>query len=629
MLHNTGNISAASASSIYPANSFSLSGGIVGEIVNGYATTINNCYNTGNVSSTSSTSSNSYSGGIVGRSFDNLKSINNCYNTGNISSFSSGGIIGYKNGGSVNNSYYLVACGGNNTYGGTSKTESYMKDAEFVVLLNNGQGFSFVYKSDIVPYVNDGYPVLTNYGFEIQTLLATNINKDNVTLKGYCKQGTITLSSKGFQYKKTTDTDYISVSITPSNDTLSYNLTGLQANTTYEYRTFATNTSNDNAFGDVMTFTTRTFNANNDGKFLIENKEDLIMLATLVNNGNSFSGQTFILANDITLPTTPNNILSIGNRNTNRPFSGTFHGNSRRIYNVYIDEPNTPYQGFFGYTKDAYLYEVGLVNITASGRNYTGGMVAYAENTRINYSYVSGGTLFALNYCGGLVGYQTPGTNSIITGCYNTCTVSGNNYVGGLLGYSDQGTVRNSYTAALVTGQGTGVGAIIGGAQDVLSYNCYFNDSITGQPFAIGENNISTRSATSEGNMSSDDMRMQAFVNTLNQGLVTPVWKSDYKEAINNGFPILIWQSNQVSGIEEIKTKNNLTLYPNPAKDYIFIQSEVPVEKIEVYNQSGVCVLKNNNPTETFDVSDLSNGFYLVRIYVNGIPANKKIIVRK
>ncbi|MCL2650745.1 MAG: T9SS type A sorting domain-containing protein [Candidatus Azobacteroides sp.] len=453
------------------------------------------------------------------------------------------------------------------------------------------------------------------------TFAATNITRSTATLNGKTSFGDATVIEQGFILNGKT------IALSNTNATLTYSATDLPHAAQCSYQTYCT-TAGGTVYGEVQNFTTPAFNTDGTG-YLIENKEDLILLANLVNGGNSFSGQTFILANDINLPIAPNNILSIGNYQTNRPFSGTFHGNGKRIYNVYIDEPNTPYQGFFGYTKDAYLYEVGLVNITASGRNYTGGMVAYAENTRINDSYVSGGTLFALSYCGGLVGYQTQGTNSIITGCYNTCTVSGNNYVGGLLGYSNQGTVRNSYAAALVTGQSAGVGAIIGGAQDVLSYNCYFNDSITGQPFAIGENNISTRSTSSEGNMSSDDMRMQAFVNTLNQGLVTPVWKSDYKEAINNGFPILIWQSNQASGIVETLRATSLQVYPNPAKDYIFIQSEQPIEKIEIYNQSGICVLKNNNPTKMLDVSDLSNGFYLVRIYVNGIPVNKKIIVRK
>ena len=272
-----------------------------------------------------------------------------------------------------------------------------------------------------------------------------------------------------------------------------------------------------------------------------------------------------------------------------------------------------------------------MVNITASGRNYTGGMVAYAENTRINDSYVSGGTLFALSYCGGLVGYQTPGTNSIISGCYNTCTVTGNNYVGGLLGYSNQGTVRNSYVIApIITSQGagTGIGGIIGGAQDVLMYYCHFSGEITERSLAIGENKV-TRSADAEGNMSSDDMRMQAFVNTLNQGLVKPVWKMDYATPINNGFPILIWQTNQQTGVVETWRAASLQVYPNPAKDYIFIQSPNPVERVEIYNQSGICVLIKDNPAEQLNVSGLADGIYFVRIYTDGTPVTKKVVVSK
>ena len=165
-------------------------------------------------------------------------------------------------------------------------------------------------------------------------------------------------------------------------------------------------------------------------------------------------------------------------------------------------------------------------------------MVAYASNTTMRDCYVNGGTLFALSYCGGLVGYPDAGTASIISGCYNTCTVSGNNYVGGLVGYSNHATVRNSYVAAGVTAQGSAVGAIIGGADEVLMYNCWFNTNTTGQSNAIGENHFKSGS---EG-MSDEEMRDPAFVATLNQGLSKPVWKSDYTKAINKGFPILKWQ---------------------------------------------------------------------------------------
>ncbi|MDD6582527.1 MAG: T9SS type A sorting domain-containing protein, partial [Bacteroidales bacterium] len=73
----------------------------------------------------------------------------------------------------------------------------------------------------------------------------------------------------------------------------------------------------------------------------------------------------------------------------------------------------------------------------------------------------------------------------------------------------------------------------------------------TGQSSAIGENNFKD----GEG-LSDEDMRDPAFVATLNQGLVTPVWKSDYAVPINNGFPILIWQ---YSDAEACEAPANLT----------------------------------------------------------------------
>jgi hypothetical protein len=563
------------------AVSASYSGGIVGYVMNA---AISNCYNGGNVSGT-------YSGGIVGYGNGTL-SISNCYNQNTVSATWSGGLIGYNDGtlsiqnsyntgaassggiagyssagtvsiincynigttnhallgsggATVTNSYYLNTCSQNNTNGGNSRTEAFMKSAEFITLL----GAAF--KQDMVPFQNNGFPVFTNSSFALETQPAVDITQTTVKISAaLTSNGMVTILQQGFQYKEATASNYTFAVVYFPGDTFNTILTGLKAGTNYTCRAFVV-TQSDTVYGSSQVFTTLHFNVNQQGEYLIRNISDLLSLADLVSSGNSFSGKTFVLANDIILPNTPNNIRSIGiyseNPPISLPFSGTFNGNGFQIENVYIDQPNTPYQGFFGYTKNASLYEVALVNITASGRNYTGGMVAYAENTYIRDSYISGGTLFALSYCGGLVGYQSAGNNSIISGCYNTCTVTGNNYVGGLLGYSNEGTVRNSYAAALITGQGTGIGAIIGGATDVLSYNCYFNSSVTGQTVAIGEN-IITKSMrgkirkSEEGNLSSEEMRMQTFVNTLNQGLTTPVWRMDYSIPVNNGFPILIWQ---------------------------------------------------------------------------------------
>ena len=366
---------------------------------------------------------------------------------------------------------------------------------------------------------------------------------------------------------------------------------------------------------------------------LIYQPNELRHIAEQCNAGVTYEGMCIKLMNDIELPlNVPNNMISIGSY-PDHPFKGTFDGNGKLITNLYIDQPNTPYQGFFGYTLNANLYNVGLVNITASGRNYTGGMVAYAANTHMRDCYVNGGTLFALSYCGGLVGYQDQGTNSIISGCYNTCEVTGNNYVGGLIGFSNYSTVRNSYVAGRVSAQGDAVGAIIGGANEVLMYYCYFSTEITGQTQAIGENNNGNGKDGGEG-LTNAQMRDPQFVNTLNQNLVTPVWMADYATHINNGFPIIKWQRPSTGVEEHDAAKNPISLYPNPANGFVTIQSDdsdISLKLVEVYDVMGRKVMLKvlNGQSHGFSIEKLPAGMYNVRILTdNGCNTNLKLVVR-
>lgn len=461
----------------------------------------------------------------------------------------------------------------------------------------------------------------------VTTYPASNLTESSATLNGHIDVGDATLSSKGFEYRISGEPNYTTINVNGNGNDFTAQLSGLQTNNTYEYRAFM-NIAEDATtyYGDTKTFTVSWLNQDT---IFVNNAETLRWVADQCNSGATFQGKCIMLTNDITLPlNVPNNMVSIGSY-PDHPFKGTFDGNGMLISNLYIDQPNTPYQGFFGYTLNANLYNVGLVNISASGRNYTGGMVAYAENTHLRDCYVNGGTLYALSYCGGLVGYQEQGTNSIISGCYNTCTVSGNHYVGGLLGYSNYGTVRNSYVAAPVTGQGTGVGGIIGGANEVLMYNCYFNTEITGQTEAIGENNFKG----GEG-MTSAQMRNTQFVATMNQGLVSPVWKADYSHNINNGFPILIWQYDNI-GVDEINDiSNHLMLYPNPANSFVMIQVEdenVCFKQISVYDLSGreICVENVSGQQHNLNVSTLPKGIYLVKVITGDDNAvNVKLLVQ-
>ena len=448
----------------------------------------------------------------------------------------------------------------------------------------------------------------------VSTLPVTEVTASSATLNGRLSAGDALVTGTGFRYRKQSEGAYTTVGATWAADSFAAAVSGLSPDTRYEcqaFVAFSAGGEEQTLWGDTVRFFVSWLN---EDTIDIDDAAMLRWVAERCNTGESFAGKYIRLTDNIILPlNVPNNMLSIGSY-PDYPFQGTFDGNGKQIVNLYIDEPNTAYQGFFGYTLNANLYEVGLVNITASGRNYTGGMVAYADNTTLRDCYVNGGSLFALSYCGGLVGYQAGGTRAILSGCYNTCTVSGNNYVGGLVGYSDKATVRNSYVAASVAAQGKAVGAIIGGADEVLMYHCYFNSNITGQSDAIGENNFK---AGDEG-MTDAEMRDSLFVATLNQGLVTPVWKSDYARQINKGFPILIWQHADAdtcgAGMEEAARVQVLHLYPNPTDGLLTVSGArcTQLQVFDVYGKRLGCYGFTEGKA-TVDLSCYAKGVYVLK----------------
>ncbi|MDR0834953.1 MAG: T9SS type A sorting domain-containing protein, partial [Candidatus Symbiothrix sp.] len=84
----------------------------------------------------------------------------------------------------------------------------------------------------------------------------------------------------------------------------------------------------------------------------------------------------------------------------------------------------------------------------------------------------------------------------------------------------------------------------------------------------------------------------------------------------------------EITGIDELKIENEkMKIYPNPAKEYVHIQSEFPIQKIEIYNPMGKLVRIEPDITERIDVSSLSEGLYLVRIYGSDWVNTQKIIV--
>ena len=86
-----------------------------------------------------------------------------------------------------------------------------------------------------------------------------------------------------------------------------------------------------------------------------------------------------------------------------------------------------------------------------------------------------------------------------------------------------------------------------------------------------------------------------------------------------------IWEN-----VEENMATNNISVYPNPVNDKLYIVTEDEVEEVVVYSITGVIVGQqstvNGQQTLTIDLSDLKSGIYFVKINTDKGNIVKRII---
>jgi len=106
------------------------------------------------------------------------------------------------------------------------------------------------------------------------------------------------------------------------------------------------------------------------------------------------------------------------------------------------------------------------------------------------------------------------------------------------------------------------------------------------------------------------------------------------KFAFAGGLAVTKYFSYQVGSNCSSLTTNELTwsraikLFPNPTKDIFSIESkQVNVSKVEIYSILGKKLKEYNTSITTFDIEDLSNGLYMVKIYSKkGMSTIKKLV---
>lgn len=83
------------------------------------------------------------------------------------------------------------------------------------------------------------------------------------------------------------------------------------------------------------------------------------------------------------------------------------------------------------------------------------------------------------------------------------------------------------------------------------------------------------------------------------------------------------------TGLEENETQNNILLYPNPAKERLYINTSLPIKELTICNLLGQEIQKYNmtEKTSSIDISGLKEGVYFVKLSTEkGVYATKIIV---
>lgn len=208
-----------------------------------------------------------------------------------------------------------------------------------------------------------------------------------------------------------------------------------------------------------------------ESPYLIDDVEDLKLLAQKVNGGVTYEGKHFQLTANIDLKNEP--WTPIGTENNF--FQGTFDGGGHQITNLKIGKRE--YGGLFGNVWGATIQNCNVTG-EVNGYNYSGGIVGYAnDNTHILNCSFQGNVEGNGQDRGGIVGSTSIGCD--VSGCFVTGTVTGEKFVGGIAGWG-AGTIKNCYALANVTATGVSAGGIAGYyCSNFTIENCYYSGNVS------------------------------------------------------------------------------------------------------------------------------------------------------
>ena len=227
----------------------------------------------------------------------------------------------------------------------------------------------------------------------------------------------------------------------------------------------------------------------------ITTAQQLKQLADEVNAGDSKSGKTVLLMNDIDLSVYPNwspiGTLKPNTSQVSYPFSGVFDGQNHTISNLTCTSVTNGYAGLFG-NFDGTVQNLILRDAQITVEGQAAAVVCENYKGQVLNCAMIGGSVKGKSVAGGVVCYN----RGTVENCYATgdvTSLSGGRicYAGGVVGYNyREGTVQSCYAAGRVESEEHAGGAV-GGNYGTVQNCVALGQSVSAQGNAhrvVGEN---------------------------------------------------------------------------------------------------------------------------------------------
>ncbi|MFW2103529.1 GLUG motif-containing protein [Acinetobacter guillouiae] len=424
-----------------------LGGNITGQNFVGGLVGYNNGGSINNVYATGSVSGNNSVGGLAGY---NGGSINNAYTTGSVSGNNFvGGFVGY-NGGSINNAYTTASVSGKERVGGFVGTNQ----GNLRQIYATGQVTGTAQTGGLIGYHISG--TVENAYWNTETTSQNSSwnggNGVDCNTNNYCGLTTVEM----FQKNNMRGFDFNTVWGNANDQTTPY-LLGLNDNQVFN--------KNDLPVGPITASNRPAlYTAIQNIQQLQNMQSNLAGNYAVVNNIDATESKDWNAGQGF-------NPIGDGNN----PFKGKLDGLGYTVSRLYINRPTQDYIGLISSADQAKIRNIGLLDVNITGRDSVGGLVGSFNGDSINNAYVTG-SVSGQDFVGGLVGYNIRGS---INNTYVTGSVSGQNYVGSLVGYSNSNSsINNAYATSSVSGQDF-VGGLVGWDDGSIN-NAYATGNVSG-----------------------------------------------------------------------------------------------------------------------------------------------------